>query len=123
MSGKPDPLGERPVLVIMGYKIACLTCRKAFSNNLGHNQKLGTCQECGSHYVYFNHKFRPPKRNNLKAWQVVKFLNENGFNYQHVNDKYVKLRQYGYYTYAQYPKGMQQAKEFVAKFKTQKVNL
>jgi hypothetical protein len=107
----------------MGHKIVCLTCRKAFSNNLGCKHDFGKCQECGGRYVYSNHKFRPPKRTDLKAWKVVKYLIENGFNYQHVNDKYVKLRQYGYYTYAEYPNTMQQAKEFVVRFKAQAVNL
>jgi len=106
----------------MGFKIACLTCRKAFSNNLGWKHSFGKCPECGDKYVYFNHKFRPPKRNDLKQWKVVKYLSENGFNYQHVNDKYVKLRQYGYFIYAEYPKSMQQAKEFVNKFKAQAIS-
>ena len=83
---------------------------------MGYKHNFGKCQECGGDYIYYDHKFRPPKRSDLKAWQVVKFLKQNGFTYQRVYDEYIKTRQYGYYTHAVYPKSMSEAKEFVARF-------
>lgn len=101
----------------MGYKIVCLKCRKAFSNNLGYKHNFGKCQECGSDYIYYNHKFRPPKRDNLKAWKVVSFLYQHGFTFQHVDKEYIKTRQYGYMLYDKYPTNLKDAKSFVAKYK------
>lgn len=127
MSVKPGPVGKRPVdaannnQFTMGHKIVCLTCRKAFSNNLGSTHKFGKCQECGGEYLYFNHKFRPPKRHNIKAWAVVRILRAHGFVYHHINERYVKTRQNGYFVYAEYPTNMKDALAFIDKYKSQVV--
>jgi len=105
----------------MGHKIVCLTCRKAFNNNLGWEHDFGKCQECGDKYFYFNHKFKPPKRTNIKAWAVVKYLCEYGFNYQHINESYIKSRQYGHFVYAKYPSNMKEAIIFVDKHRGQAI--
>ena len=94
----------------MGYKIVCLTCRKAFS--IGPDYlKPEKCSECGGSYLSYNHKFKPPKRDNLKAWKLVGFLNEHGFTYQHVKENDGN--------YVEYPKTLDEAKEFVVKYKKQ----
>src|SRR5690606_31330077 len=70
---------------IMGHKKVCLNCRKAFNQNSDFEIQSGfSCPECGQKMVEVNHKFRPPKKADLKSWNVVKFLIENGFLYQHV---------------------------------------
>ncbi len=33
-----------------------------------------TCPECGQKMAEENHKFRPPKKSDIKAWGVSKFL-------------------------------------------------
>jgi DNA-directed RNA polymerase subunit RPC12/RpoP len=69
----------------MGYKVICLNCRKAFNISSDYNAHVPKkCPECSSQLVMFNHKFQPPKQSDIKAWKVVAFLYENGFNYQHV---------------------------------------
>jgi hypothetical protein len=123
MSGKPGPKGNargNVNLSHMGHKIVCLTCRKAFSNNLGYLHAFGRCQECGGEYLYFNHKFRPPKRNDIKAWRVVKFLRENGFVYHHIKE-YVPTTHSGYIVDTAYPTNMKDAVLFVNRYKDQVV--
>ena len=94
----------------MGYKIVCLTCRKAFS--IGPDYlKPEKCSECGGNYIAYNHKFRPPKRDDLKAWKVVGFLSEHGFTYQHV--KAIDGN------YVEYPTTLEEAREFIVKYKNQ----
>jgi hypothetical protein len=127
MSVKPGPevnaqCNKDKSNLIMGHKIVCLSCRKAFSNNLGYKHAFGKCQKCGGEYAYYNHKFRPPKRDDLKAWEVVKFLHQMGFRYQHVNQEYVKTRQYGYFILAKYPTNMREAKEFASRFAQQAIS-
>ena len=97
----------------MGYKIVCLTCRKAFS--IGPDYlKPEKCSEWGGNYLSYNHKFRPPKKDDLKAWKVVSFLNEYGFNYQHVKESNGE--------YVGYPTTLEEAKEFVDKYQKQATN-
>ncbi|GAA4441103.1 hypothetical protein GCM10023188_39200 [Pontibacter saemangeumensis] len=101
----------------MGHKAVCLNCRKAFS--LGSTSlKEQTCTECGNALVYFNHKFRPPRRANLKAWKVVSFLYDHGFTYQHLYKDIshsTKVDRNSSSNYIEYPVSMEEAKEFVEK--------
>jgi len=107
----------------MGHKSVCLHCRKAF--NIGTNSndfKDKVCPECGNKLVYFNHKFRPPKRNDLKAWKVVSFLYDHGFNYQHIyKDLSIsnKINKDSSNNYVNYPETMEEAKEFVQEYRNQ----
>jgi len=111
----------------MGYKIVCFNCRKAFNNNLGAQHNFGKCTECGGEYVYFNHKFRPPRKSDLEAWKVVRFLFDIGFNFQHVVEEHIKIRENGraldYDIYGQYPRNLKEAQEFITKFKEQAKHL
>lgn len=97
----------------MGHKKVCLECRKAFSiyNNGAEEVKL-TCPQCGVKVVLMPHRFRPPKKEDIKQWSLIRFLIENGFLYQHV---------YENHQYVKYPSSMDEAKEFVTKFKSQAV--
>jgi len=79
----------------------------------------GQCPECGNSYVFYNHKFKPPKKDDLKAWKVVSFLYEHGFTYQHIHKDFSNLR---IENYADYPKNLDEAKEFVIKYKSQAKN-
>ena len=99
----------------MGYKKVCFDCRKAFSVFGEDTSNINlVCPECGRQATLFNHKFRPPKKNNVKQWELVKFLKDNGFVYQHVYKKIGDdvLQQIAY------PETMEDAKLFVEKYKS-----
>ncbi len=104
----------------MGDKSVCFTCRKAFSTGT-QDFKEQVCSECGQPFVFFNHKFRPPKRADIKAWQVVRFLFEHGFNFQHVyKDLNAHFRvMYSSSNYAEYPESMEEAIDFVMRYRSQ----
>lgn len=107
----------------MRYKKVCLNCRKAFNQSSDFKIQSGhTCPECGQKMTEVNHKFQPPKKGDLKAWNVVKFLIESGFLYQHVYRNYDERN--GLVTkdkYVDYPKTMSEAKKFVEEFKIQAI--
>ena len=101
----------------MGHKLVCLNCHRV--ENLGTdltNIKIGDCPECSSPMHFINHKFRPPKKHDKKAWKVVKFLISEGFTFQHIytdgNSEYSKSPNNNY---TEYPKTMHEAIEFVKK--------
>ncbi len=105
----------------MGHKKVCLNCRIAFNQNSDFTVLTGvTCPECGDTMTEVNHKFRPPKKSDLKAWNVTKYLIENGFLYQHIFENIeernglVKKEKY-----VAYPKTMSEAEKFVSDFKDQ----
>lgn len=66
------------------------------------------------------HRFRPPKKNDDKGWELVNYLIENGFRFQHIyqlgSDDYNKKLTDNYISY---PKNLRDAKEFVEKYKGQ----
>tara|TARA_R110002050_G_scaffold204327_1_gene339514 strand:- start:47 stop:349 length:303 start_codon:yes stop_codon:yes gene_type:complete len=93
----------------MGYKNVCLNCLRV--ENLGtdyENFRTGNCPECSSEMIFVNHKFRPPKKNDKKRWELVKFLIARGFNFQSVSDENG--------IYVTYPQSIEEAKEFVKKY-------
>ena len=98
--------------------MVCLNCRTAFSAGISH-QIPNLCPKCGDTYVLYDHKFKPPKKDDLKAWMLVRFLHEQGFVYQHV---YKDLSLYKWeekQNHAEYPTSMNEAEEFVVKYKSQ----
>jgi len=100
----------------MGHKNVCFKCRK--SQNLGSNFdniRKSKCPECGVIMKLMPHRFRPPKKQDEKKWEVVKYLVSEGFEYQHILDDEIIN------TYVPYPETMNQAKEFVEKYKNQRV--
>lgn len=68
----------------------------------------------------FPHRFRPPKRTDNNSWKLVKFLYENGFNYQHIYENGLEQSKKNA-LYVKYPKTIMDAKEFVEKYKTQAI--
>jgi ribosomal protein S27AE len=99
----------------MGYKKVCFNCRKAFNID---NEKINsvnlTCPNCGNTTTIFNHKFRPPKNDDIKNWKVIEFLKDNGFVYQHIFKENNKV-----FTEVPYPKNMAEARQFVQEYKEQ----
>lgn len=108
----------------MGYKYICLDCRKAFNLGTGfNNTKVANCPEYGVLMKLMDHKFKPPKKGDLKKWQVVKYLAENGFIYQHVYKK-TEIESniiVSYQNYTSYPETLKEAKDFVEKYKAQAI--
>jgi ribosomal protein L33 len=100
----------------MGYKDICLICRKAY--NRGTNMETPAklkCPECGENTVAVNQKFKPPKKLDLKKWEVVKFIIDNGFSYDKL---FEEIEGDGFIQIGKYPENMRDAKEFVKKFDT-----
>jgi len=101
----------------VGYKKVCFNCKKAFS--LGTDflvNHSATCPECGQRTAVLQHSFRPPRRDDTKKWEVVEFLKNNGFVYQHVYSTWTGKTYEGL---VNYPQTMAEAKAFVAKYKSQ----
>ena len=70
----------------MGYKSVCLSCRKAFSQGTDFTkfQSDKLCPDCGKSMAFLSQRFRPPKKTDDKKWEVVIFLVEKGFYYDHI---------------------------------------
>jgi hypothetical protein len=103
----------------MGYKLICLECKK--SENLGtdiRNLVESDCTVCKKERIFMPHRFRPPKKSDEKSWQVVRFLIENGFKYQHIyQEDSSELYLNSTSNYISYPTNMRDAKEFIEKYK------
>ena len=59
-------------------------------------------------------RFRPPKKSDDRQWAKVRFLVEHGFFFQRVY-----LKDGAIWYREAYPKNMNEAKEFVVRFKDQ----
>ena len=106
----------------MGYKNICFTCKKAFSQGNDFTKiHKSNCPECGNEMTIVNHSFRPPKKNEIKKWETVRFLVENGFIYHHVFELVEKVegKIVSYQNYVKYPENLDDAKIFVEKYKDQ----
>ena len=105
----------------MGFKNVCFDCRKAFNQGTDFNNiRESKCPECGTLMKQVTHRFRPPKQNDVKKWDVAKFLMNNGFLYEHVYKRICKIRGLTVLeNYATYPENMRDAKEFVEMYKEQ----
>ena len=94
----------------MGYKNVCLNCKRV--DNLGtdfEKFKTGNCPECKEKMIFVDHKFRPPKKTDKKGWLLAEFLIQHGFVFQRVLDEN--------HAYVRYPQSIEEAKEFVVKYK------
>ena len=100
----------------MGHKKVCLECKIAFNRDFDNDSELTyPCPECCKQMALLPHRFRPPKKTDDKKWEVVKFLVENGFYYQHISES----ENIDKNEYVKYPDNLQEAKEFVIKYKNQ----
>jgi predicted RNA-binding Zn-ribbon protein involved in translation (DUF1610 family) len=105
----------------MGHKKVCLLCRLCLNRDIADSpEQKYICPQCGQVMQRLSHRFRPPKKSEDKAWQLVSFLINNGFPFQHIyqvgKNEYLKTR---YDNYIPYPKNLREAKEFVEKHKIQ----
>lgn len=107
----------------MGNKSVCFNCKKAFSLGTDITQpKHKLCPECNGEIFIYPHRFRPPSKNDTKKWEVVKFLKEYDFYYQHLYEEYEHLDENGSLKIltrtTKYPETMREAKDFVNKYST-----
>ncbi len=72
------------------------------------------CPNCGQPATFLNHKFKPPGKKDTKAWEVAAYLKNHGFYFQHA---YEPMGQ-GVWLQVPYPRTMEEAREFVLKYKT-----
>ena len=93
---------------------ACLECHKSFKREFvltdGVPMEL-KCPDCGGPSYNFGRHFRAPKKSDIKQWQKIKFLFDHGFRFQRI-----RIGNWDKDT-VRYPDTLEQAKEFVAKYK------
>lgn len=101
----------------MGHKKVCFECRKSFNliNDFNIEQSM-ICPDCGNPATFLNHKFKPPKKQDKKGWELAGFLKEHGFYFQ---STYAHIAP-GLYLHVPYPSSIEEAKEFVVKYKNKK---
>jgi hypothetical protein len=103
----------------MGHKKVCLECKLTFNRDFDFGSDLTyPCPECQKSMILLPHRFRPPKKSDDKGWQLVKFLLDNGFYFQHIyqngsDELNGKLTN----NYVSYPKNLPEAKEFIITYK------
>jgi hypothetical protein len=98
----------------MGYKSVCLDCRISFSYGMDYsNNVLRVCPQCKKQMINADYKLMPPKKNDIKKWAAIKYFFENGFYFQHIYENNETLK---------YPENMRDAKIFVEKYNSQKIN-
>jgi DNA-directed RNA polymerase subunit RPC12/RpoP len=105
----------------MGHKVVCLDCRISFSQGTDINDRRdAVCPDCSKQMILLPHRFRPPKKTEVKKWEIVKYLIEKGFYYQHI---YETVETRGHINrpenYVEYPDNLRDAKVFVEKYKSQ----
>lgn len=86
----------------------CFKCRKSFKRPYPAESR--PCPDCGRETVGLSQKFKPPKKNAIKEWTVVKFLVEKGFLYFSVYDNFSSVP---------YPTKMDNAILFAERYKNQ----
>jgi len=99
----------------MGHKVICLSCRKSFSKGPENLHAPEKCSECGNQYITCTHRFRPPPKDDLKAWKLVSYYIDNGFLFQHI----YQTKNGG--NIIRYPDNIEDAKTFVVKYKDQAI--
>ena len=97
----------------MGYKNICLECRTSYSKGSDfENDTESNYPQCCKKMILVNHKFKPPKKTEIKKWKMVKLLVDNGFKFQAVYD----LIEKGMFLRVNYPKDVNEAKDFIKKY-------
>jgi predicted amidophosphoribosyltransferase len=85
----------------------CFKCKKSFKKPRSDESRH--CPECGCPLTELSRKFKTPKKDDAAAWEVVEFVVSTGFRYQSIHIDNGQL--------AKYPSNMNEAIEFVSKYK------
>jgi len=92
----------------MGHKKICLDCRLTLNREFddGNRQLKYPCPKCQKSMILLSHRFRPPKKIDENKWKVVEYLLNQGFRFEHTDDKV--------------PENIRDAKEFWNKIKLER---
>src|SRR5688572_21741765 len=63
---------------------ACFECRRSFKRPFEAGVLARKCPHCGASAKRLFEKFKPPKKDDLKQWEKVRFLYDNGFWFQSI---------------------------------------
>ena len=113
---------NKPNWTTMGHKKVCLACRESLNLDISdYAVKVRFCAKCGKQMMFLPHRFRPPKKTDDKAWQLIAFLIHHGFPFQHIYingaNEYFKNATNNFVSY---PTNLRDAKAFVEKHKAKK---
>jgi hypothetical protein len=95
------------------FPFACFECRRAFKRGYEPGVEARPCPACGGTAYRLDRKFKPPTRNDIKQWQKVRFLYEQGFRFQSVPNEDGRA--------VPYPETLAEARLFVQRFRDQAV--
>lgn len=104
----------------MGHKRVCIACRITRNIQVEDLDPKLThpCGRCRQPMIFLLSHFRPPKKSDDAAWEVVAFLVSNGFRYQHIyQEGLTAFKRRSKDNYIPYPKNLRDAKEFVTQYK------
>jgi hypothetical protein len=87
------------------FPFACFECRVAFHRPYLGGAWVRKCPTCGGRAVGLSRNFKPPKKGDRAQWEKVRFLVQNGFVFQHVDN-------------VRYPTTLRAAREFVRKYQS-----
>ncbi len=95
---------------------ACFNCHKSFKREVDIRKfkKKLICPNCSGVAHNLGRYFKTPKKSDKKQWKKIKFLFDNGFSFQKIwitNSKGIVIEE------VPYPKTLEEAKEFVVKYK------
>jgi hypothetical protein len=100
---------------------ACLDCCKSFKREFDLSKECPAelkCPDCGGISYNFGRHFKAPKKSNKKQWKKITYLFNHGFRFQKMR---IGKRSGNFVSYTPesipYPETLEQAKEFVAKYK------
>ncbi|WNC68599.1 hypothetical protein RI845_00280 [Thalassotalea nanhaiensis] len=98
---------------------ACLDCRKSFKRQFNLSKECPsemTCPNCAGIAHNFGRHFKAPKKTDSKQWKKIEFLFQHGFKFQ-------KIRiGSGHHDVVNYPDTLEQAREFVVKYKNHAIS-
>lgn len=96
---------------------SCFTCRSTYKRPFEKTIAYRKCPHCGARAMVMNAHFRPPKKSDDRQWKKVQYLAEHGFNFQKIY-----LKEGSVWQRQAYPKDLEEAKEFVLRFKDQAID-
>lgn len=104
----------------MGYKKVCLGCRLVFNRPFDPGSGLPySCPSCQQKMKLYPHRFRPPAKTDHRKWAVVRFLAEQGFNYERILLRHERIPGGGTVAhFVPYPETMRDAVLFVQQYKS-----
>ncbi|NYZ69575.1 hypothetical protein H0A36_26525 [Endozoicomonas sp. SM1973] len=105
-------MSNQPLSNLVPY--TCFGCRSTYKRPFEKGVFYRKCPTCGGAALCMDIRFRPPKKLDDKQWKKVKYLVDHGFNFQKVYHKEGPI-----WHRERYPQNLEQAKEFVIKFKDQ----